>query len=94
MTSTEDNTIIVGQHNKDPAAVGTFGSKVTGLGLSLDMAGVVGPGSHAHFQRYRLGGDAGDVDMDDEGTPTMTARPVVVGEGEKGWAPWREVSSS
>ncbi|KAL2135869.1 hypothetical protein VTI74DRAFT_6632 [Chaetomium olivicolor] len=31
----------------------------------------------------------GDVEMD-EGTPTMTARPVGIMEGGRGWAPWRD----
>jgi hypothetical protein len=40
--------------------------------------------------RGGVGGESdGDVEMD-EGTPTMTARPVSTGGLGRGWAPWRE----
>ncbi|KAH6640713.1 hypothetical protein F5144DRAFT_590136 [Chaetomium tenue] len=61
--------------------MGKKGGFGLGLGLYTTSAAVQGV----------MAGD-GDVEMD-EGTPTMTARPI--GErGGRGWVPWRDVVSS
>ncbi|KAL2265379.1 hypothetical protein VTJ83DRAFT_6479 [Remersonia thermophila] len=70
-----------------------------GLGLSLDVVGVVGLGMEAgHRRPYDdpLGeADGADgADAMDEDTPTLTARPIGGGM-QRGWAaPWREGVSS
>jgi hypothetical protein len=57
-------------------------------------SGVYGKSEYAtghHLHSYAGNGDVDDVEMD-EGTPTMTARPVSdMRFGGRGWVPWRDV---
>jgi hypothetical protein len=73
-----------GEHEADVEGdEGRVGKKGFGLGLGLLYTTGGGAG----------GGGFGDGDVEmDEGTPTMTARPI--GErGGQGWVPWRDVVS-
>jgi hypothetical protein len=76
-TSVEDSDC---QGDDDGDYSGVKGGYGLGLGVGVYEGG-------DGIQRYDCGGD---VEMD-EGTPTMTARPVD-GRGAfgRGWVPWRE----